>query len=309
MNFRFVRPKNMGITRLKNIAVEQLVAYIDWKFFFRTWRLVGNYSGIETLCDCTACCEKWLLQFSENERAQAHEALHLWRDAQALLQRLTAEKLVNVEAAVGLFPAQSDGENITLHTENGDFLLPMLRQQEPNDEGFCLSLADFVANYDFLGAFAVAVHLVGEKNNNDDYDSLLLQSLLDRLAEAAAEFLHERVRKDLWGFAADEQLSVDEMKRSLFVGIRPAVGYPSLPDQSLLFELARVLPLNDLGIELTENGAMCPSSSVCGLIFAHPAARYFRIGRISQEQLQDYARRRAMSVEELSKFISAEIID
>ncbi len=299
----------MDVTRLRNLAVEQLVTYIDWKFFFRTWRLAGNYSGIESVCDCSACQEKWLLQFAENERKQAREALHLWRDAQALLQRLINEKSVKIEAAVGLFAAQSDGENITLHTETGDVLLPMLRQQEPNEDGFCLSLADFVAENDFLGTFAVAVHFVGDKNIGDDYDALLLQLLLDRLAEAAAEFLHERVRKDLWGFAADEQLSVDEMKRSLFVGIRPAVGYPSLPDQSLVFELARVLPLHDLGIELTENGAMRPSSSVCGLIFAHSAARYFRIGRISQQQLQDYARRRAMSAEQLQKFISAEIID
>ncbi len=309
MNFRPVRPKNMGVTRLKCVAVEQLVAYIDWKFFFRTWRLVGNYSGIESVCDCAACQETWLLQFAENERAQAREALHLWRDAQALLRRLISENLVKIESAVGLFVAQSDGENITLRTETGDLRLPMLRQQEPNDEGFCLSLADFVSKDDFLGTFAVAVHFVGEKNIGDDYDALLLQSLLDRLAEASAEFLHERVRKDLWGFAADEQLSVDEMKRAHFVGIRPAVGYLSLPDQSLVFELARVLPLHDLGIELTENGAMRPSSSVCGLIFAHSAARYFRIGRISQQQLNDYARRRAMSAEQLRKFISAEIID
>ena len=231
----------------------------------------------------------------------------MWNDAQSLLNELIAKKSLQVNATFGLFEAMSDGENIIVKSEE-NVILPMFRQQYLDDAEYCLSLADFVAQEDdYIGLFAVVVH--SEAVVADEYKSLLKQSLLDRLAEATTEWLHEQIRKKYWGFAAKEVLTIEDMKQSRFQGIRPAVGYPSLPDQSLIFKIGEILPLQEIGIELTENGAMIPSSSICGMVFAHPNSRYFRIGRISKTQFKDYATRRGISCEELERFVGLEIVE
>jgi hypothetical protein len=148
-----------------------------------------------------------------------------------------------------------------------------------------------------------------EDAQSDPYKILLLQTLSDRLVEASAEWLHEQVRKKIWGFAKNEQLSVEDMKRSKYQGIRPAIGYPSLPDQSLIFEMKEILPLQKIGIEITENGAMFPASSVCGLIFSNPKSEYFMIKAISKEQFEDYAKRRGISADKLKRFVRVEIVE
>lgn len=304
MAYKPTRPNQLGISSLKNIEVRQLVNYIDWKFFFRTWRLLGDYSF---LISNKLTKGQWLCRFDDLEQERANQVFDLWNDAQSLLNELIAKKSLQVNATFGLFEAMSDGENIIVKSEE-NVILPMFRQQYLDDAEYCLSLADFVAQEDdYIGLFAVVVH--SEAVVADEYKSLLKQSLLDRLAEATTEWLHEQIRKKYWGFAAKEVLTIEEMKQSRFQGIRPAVGYPSLPDQSLIFKIGEILPLQEIGIELTENGAMMPSSSICGMVFAHPNSRYFRIGRISKTQFKDYATRRGISCEELERFVGLEIVE
>lgn len=304
MVYNPVKPRCLGVSSLKNIEVEPLIDYIDWKIFFRVWRLIGDYSFLNTNNK-----DQWLKRFSVSERERAGQVFDLWNDAQQLLRDFIDKKRIQINAVVGLFDAMSDGECIIVKKDNKKIQLPMFRQQNADEREFCLSLADFIAGSDdYIGTFAVAVHLEQATTIDDEYFSLLQMSLMDRLVEATAEWLHEQIRTEYWGFASNESLSVEDMKRSCFQGIRPAIGYPSLPDQSLIFEMEKLLPLQDVGIVLTENGAMKPSSSVCGFVFAHPQARYFRIGRISQSQFLEYANRRGIPCEKLEKFIGLEIV-
>lgn len=305
MMYKPIKPRYLGVSLLKNIEVKQLINYIDWKFFFRTWRLIGDYSCLITNENINR--EQWLSKFTISEHERAKQIFDLWKDTQQLLKDFIDKKQIQINALVGMFDAFSDRESIVVKKNNEEILLPMFRQQCANEDGFCLSLADFIAGSDdYIGVFAVAVHL--EKDVGDEYCSLLQTSLRDRLVEAATEWLHEQIRKYYWGFALNESLSFEEMKQSHFQGIRPAVGYPSLPDQSIIFEVEKLLPLQEVGISLTENGAMNPSSSICGFVFAHPQSRYFRIGQVSRSQFIEYANRRGISCERLEKFIGLEIV-
>ena len=186
-------------------------------------------------------------------------------------------------------------------------LLEELRQQHPDADGFCLCLADFLrpiqqGKKDRMGVFATSVRCT--QPMGDDYSSLLIQTLCDRLAEAAAERLHQQVRTTLWGYAPREQLTMDELHAEKFQGIRPAVGYPSLPDVSINFLIDLLISFESIGVTLTEHGMMQPHASVSGLMFSHPKAHYFSIGEISEEQLQDYARRRNLPADALRKYLS-----
>ena len=207
--------------------------------------------------------------------------------------------------------ANADGDDLLLNSKR----FPLLRQQtaklKEDDPFLCLS--DFVRPLssgitDKIGAFATTVDAEMERlYAEDDYKRILVQTLSDRLAEATAEKLHEDVRKKLWGYAPDENLSVKDLHNEKYQGIRPAVGYPSLPDQSVNFLLDELLDMKQIVISLTENGMMKPHASVCGLMFAHPASRYFSIGKIGEDQLADYAARRGMSIEETKKFLAANL--
>jgi 5-methyltetrahydrofolate--homocysteine methyltransferase len=204
-------------------------------------------------------------------------------------------------AIINLTAAHSNGDNIVV----GDVSLPMLRQQASED-GTYASLADYVSpTADYIGMFSVSISTDIEKlkSQYDDYNALILQTLCDRLAEAASEYVHSLVRKKYWGYAPDENLSLRDMYSSKYVGIRPAVGYPSLPDQQLIFTLDKMLNLAEIGVTLTENGAMLPTSSVCGLYFANPASAYFAIGKIDDEQLRDYAARRNVEIDAVKKYL------
>ena len=309
MSYKPLTPRKMGVSLLTGIEVKPLIRYIDWKFFFRTWRLIGDYSALISTENITK--EQWLNRSDVKEKERAEQVFDLWSDARQQLNKLLDEHKIRINAVVGLYEAASDSENIMVKNGAENVVLPMLRQQQEDERGNCLSLADFIADAgDYIGAFAVAVHLhENQVPLSDDYTMLLQKSLADRLAEATAEWVHEQIRKTYWGFASDESLSVEEMMQSRFQGIRPAVGYPSLPDQSLLFKMQKLLPLHTIGIELTENGAMNPSSSVCSLVFAHPESRYFRIGKISQAQFGGYAVRRGMACEVLEKFMGLEIVE
>jgi 5-methyltetrahydrofolate--homocysteine methyltransferase len=327
VTYRTPVPKQMGVHRI-NIPIAEIIPYINWIFFFTAWRLHGHYGDLSGLHDCEGCRAAWLYKQPESEWAKAKEALKLYDDARRILNRLVAGKMGDsgnepvgresvtgvasgcCEALYGFFPAVSKGDDLRI----GNDIFPTLRQQTLNDKNNCLSLADYVMpeseGYDdYAGVFAVTagkcIELLRRRyeEENDSYHLMLIQTLSDRLAEASAEYLHEKVRKEYWGYAPDEKLSVEEMFKSHYQGIRPAVGYPSLPDQELIFKIDHLLQLDRIGINLTENGAMSPTSSVAGLYFSHPKSSYFMIGRISEEQLQDYAVRREKPTDELRKFL------
>ena len=307
------KPATLGIIQLIDIDLSEIVTYIDWTFFFMAWRMSGKYEGIETVHDCESCKVSWLQQFPQTDRPKAEEALKLYKDAQAMLRRFKDEKILHIKASFGIFPGYAKNDDIYILDKDNTVVIPTLRQQHPSTDGFCYSLADFLAEKnDYVGAFATTVSGVeafAEKFDKEDdvYDSILVKTLSDRLAEAAAEWLHWKVRKEYWGYAPDENLSVKDMLKTQYRGIRPAVGYPSLPDQSIIFLLDSLLKFNEIGIQLTENGAMFPNASVCGLYFAHPQSKYFMIGKIEQNQFEDYARRSGKSPEVLHKWMAANL--
>ena len=255
--------------------IHHLTPYINWDYFFYAWGMHNKPLG---------------------ERQKLQE------EAMSVLADL--EGKYKVHALFVLMDAHSEGDDIVL----GDGRrIPLLRQQQPGSE--CLCLADFLhPEHDRIGLFATTVDMGLEKDfDNDTYLKMMVQLLADRLAEAAAECMHEAVRKTYWGYASDEQLTMQQLHVEQFQGIRPAVGYPSLPDTSLNFVLNELLDFHQIGIRLTESGAMKPHASVSGLMMAHPEAHYFSLGTIGEDQLADYARRRGLPVEVMRKFLTSNL--
>ena len=260
--------------------------YINWAYFYFAWQL----------------------------RDEA-EQRQMKREAEAFLNERVAGKY-QTRALFLIVDARADGDDILVACEGGgERRLPMLRQQQAGSE--CLCLADFVASrhdapadksLSQIGLFATSVDKGMESDfDADPYQKMMAQLLGDRLAEATAERMHEEVRRHYWGYAKDERLSIHDLHLEHFQGIRPAVGYPALPDASLNFLLDDLLDLRQIGITLTESGAMRPHASVSGLMIAHPKARYFTVGKIGEDQLADYARRRQMAVSEIHKFMTANL--
>lgn len=288
--------------------IHELTDYINWIYFFHAWGFQPRFATIAEIHGCDVCRALWLKDFPEGERAKAAEAMQLHKEAQRMLWQLDEE--YTVKAVYRLFKANSDGDNLLLDGT----VFPFLRQQQVKNIGephLCLS--DFIrplssGTPDTVGAFATTIDEKMEQlYRQDPYKRMLVQTLADRLAEAAAERLHEQVRKEFWGYAKEEKLTIKQLHNEEFQGIRPAVGYPSLPDQSINFLLNDLLGMEQMGIHLTENGMMVPHASVCGFMFAHPEARYFSIGKIGEDQLKDYAHRRGMPVEEIKKFLAANL--
>ncbi len=290
-----VAPKWTGVQTVE-VSVADLVPYIDWTPFFRAWELAGNYPAI--LDD-------------EIVGAQCRE---LFADAQGMLAQIMDENWLRPRGVVAIWPARREGDDVLLFDEETRSkplaTLPFLRQQVSKREGRANScLADFVhAEADWLGGFAVCAgegidtHLARFKSEHDDYQDILLKALADRLAEAFAEYLHARVRRELWGYAADETLSNEELIRERYKGIRPAPGYPACPEHSLksvLFDLMDVEAR--AGITLTDSFAMWPTAAVSGFYFAHPESHYFGVARIGRDQLEEYATRRGVSLEEAER--------
>lgn len=289
-------------------GVGQLTPYINWIYYLHAWGIKPRFAGAASVHDCPACREAWVRSFPADDQAQATEALRLCHDSLRLLASLEREQL-EVKACFHLARAASDGDDLLLD----GLRLPLLRQQQVRPGEPCLCLSDFVRPLqggeavDRVGLFATSVDTGGRLHDDDPYRELMMQTLSDRLAEAAVERLHLYVRREAWGYAPDEQLAIPDLLNERFQGIRPAVGYPSLPDQSVIFLIDRLLPLSQIGIRLTESGAMHPHASTCGLMFAHPAARYFAVGRIDEEQLADYARRRDLPTQEMRRFLQANL--
>lgn len=313
-NFETSVPKTTGRTVLTDIKIAEILPYIDWKFFFHSWNLSAKFHTITQIDNCEHCRAKWLIGFREDEREKAQEASHLYNDAQEMLHEFVAVDAEYIKAVFGIYEAYS--ENDTIFIDGKPF--PMLRQQKKDDKNEYFCLSDFIApkssgKRDYIGAFAVtggagADSLLSKyEKEGDEYSALLMKSLLDRLAEASTEWLHKEIRTQFWGFASEENLSVAELFAMKHQGIRPAVGYPSIPDQSVNFPLHEMLQSSEIGISLTENGVMYPNASVSGLIFANPKSRYFNIGLISEDQLGDYANRKNKGVEDIRKFLFANL--
>jgi cobalamin-dependent methionine synthase I len=256
--------------------ISELIPYINWPYFFYAWQV-----------------------------KDPAEKARLRKEAETLLVEL--QGTYHAYGLFNLYEAYADGDDIVIAQQR----IPCLRQQQGNPPYLCLS--DFLRPLssgvkDRVGVFATSVNIGMETDfDADPYQKMMAQLLADRLAEAAAERTHEQVRKVYWGYAKDEDLTIEEMLVEKFQGIRPAVGYPSLPDTSLNFVLDELLDMKQIGIRLTESGAMKPHASVSGLMFAHPQARYFNLGKIGEDQLQDYAHRRGIPVEVLRKFLAANL--
>jgi len=298
-----VKPNTLGVQELSGVKLADLKPYIDWTPFFQTWELKGKYPKI-----------------LESEK-YGQEAKKLFQDANQLLDQIIADNSLEVKGVCGFFPASRVGDDIEIYTDDSRSevltALHSLRQQsikpssQPN-----LALADYVAPKesgvkDYVGAFAVtAGHglqtlMKKFEAEHDDYHRIMAQALADRLAEAFAEYLHTEVRKNFWGYASDENLAPEELAAESYQGIRPAPGYPASPDHTekpLIFDLLNAE--EKTGISLTETFAMAPAASVSGLYFAHPEAIYFGVGKIGKDQVQDYAKRKGMTVEEVEKWLS-----
>jgi 5-methyltetrahydrofolate--homocysteine methyltransferase len=279
-----------------------LVDYIDWTPFFTTWELAGKFPAI--LDDA---------KFGAAARP-------LYDDARAMLDKIVAERWFKASAVAGFWPANAQGDDILLFGDEARgspiAVLHSLRQQLSKREGRAnAALADFVAPReaglaDYIGAFTVTAG-IGEdavadrfKRANDDYSAIMVKALADRLAEAFAERLHQRVRKEFWGYEPNEALGRDELIGEKYRGIRPAPGYPAQPDHTEKGTLFRLLKAERIGVTLTESFAMWPGAAVCGLYFSHPQSHYFGVGKIERDQVEDYAKRKGWSIAECERWLA-----
>ena len=297
------RPSFLGTRVFESWDLADLARYIDWTPFFQTWELKGRYPKIL------------------EDESQGPAARALFDDAQAMLKKIIAEKWFAPKAVIGFWSANAVGDDVRLFTDDGrgDELATFftLRQQLSKRDGRPnMALADFVApadsgKADYLGGFVVTAGIeevaIAERfeRANDDYSSILVKALADRFAEAFAERMHERVRTEFWGYAPDEGLSPDDLITETYRGIRPAPGYPAQPDHTEKTTLFRLLDAEEkIGVTLTESFAMWPGSSVSGLYFAHPDSHYFGVAKVERDQVEDYAARKGMTVEEVERWLA-----
>ena len=294
---------------IRHYDINDVRPYINWVYFIHAWGFAPQYASIADIHGCDACKAMWLISFPESERGKAAEAMQLFKEANRMID--TLNQTGKTHALFRLMKANSADNDIWLEETR----LPLLRQQttKENSEEPYLCLSDFVrpkdsGTSDQVGIFATTVDLPTLLVEEDDkYQQLLKQTLADRLAEATAEKTHEEVRKEIWGYAPDEDLTIKQLHQEKYQGMRPAVGYPSLPDLSINFLLDELLDMKQIGITLTENGMMRPHASVSGLMLAHPACRHFSVGKIDEAQLKNYALRRGMPLETMKKFLIANI--
>ena len=296
-------PRLLGTHRFADIRIGELIDIIDWTPFFATWELNGKFPAI--LDDATL----------------GKSARGLFADAQEMLQRIAAERWFRANAVIGLWPANSEGDDIFVFADEARSapiaVLHTLRQQLARREGRAnVALADFVAPRasglaDYIGAFAVTAGIGEEtiverfKRANDDYSAIMAKALADRLAEALAERMHQRVRKEFWAYAPEETLASSELIAEKYRGIRPAPGYPAQPEHSEKATLFKLLDgEREIGVKLTESFAMWPGASVCGLYFSHPQSYYFGVGRIERDQVEDYARRKGWTLAQAEKWLA-----
>jgi 5-methyltetrahydrofolate--homocysteine methyltransferase len=296
------KPRFFGTKVLNDYPIRELIDYVDWTPFFATWELSGKFPGIL------------------NDEKFGPAARSLYEDARAMLDKIVIEHWFRASAVLGFWPADAEGDDIHLYADEtrGEpiAVLHSLRQQLSKREGRAnTALSDFVAPRnsglaDYVGGFTVTAG-IGEdevadrfKRANDDYSAIMVKALADRLAEAFAERLHQRVRRDFWGYAADEGLSNEQLIAEKYRGIRPAPGYPAQPDHTEKGTLFKLLNSERIGVQLTESFAMWPGAAVCGLYFSHPQSAYFGVGKIERDQVEDYAKRKGWSVSECERWLA-----
>lgn len=298
-DYKIIEPKVKGISVYNNYNISELRNYIDWTQFFLTWELKGRYPNIF------------------EDKNFGDEAKKLFIDANKMIDWFEKENKIQANGVVGIFPANSDGDSINVFDLEGNlsFKFHNLRQQvKRKGELPNLCVSDYIApsnfGLDYIGGFAVTAGLGAKeieeyyKTQHDDYNSIMVKVVTDRLAEAFAEFLHEKVRKELWGYSSNENLTIREMISEQYQGIRPAHGYPSLPDHTEKDTLFKMLNAKEnISCELTESFMMNPPASVSGLYFSHPEARYFTIGAINKDQVEDYAHRKNITIDEAEKWL------
>ena len=306
--FKPTPPKTLGGITLTDFPLEELVPFIDWSPFFRSWDLHGKYPDILT------------------DSLVGEQAQSLFADAKEMLAQLVKEKWLTAKARFGIFPANANGDDIEIYTDEDRekvfaTWLTLRQQLKKSKDQPNIALSDFIAPKttgvkDYMGAFCVCTGFgTSEKakafeEENDDYNSIMIKALADRLAEAFAEYLHLKVRKEYWGYASDEKLSNKELINETYKGIRPAPGYPACPDhleKNTLWDLLKVE--EQIGVTLTESLAMWPAAAVSGYYFAHPEARYFGLGKIKEDQLVSYSQRRKISLEEARKWLNPNLIE
>lgn len=318
-----IAPEMLGTKVFRDYSIEEIAAYIDWTPFFISWEMKGSYPKIL------------------KDPVRGEEATKLFNDAQKMLKQIINEKWISANAVVGIFPALAIGDDIEVLDHDGTKPVAKfhtLRQQSRKADGFAnIALADFIKpkslvlaeqksvaksnsvttapETDFIGAFALTTGIGMEKwiekfeKDHDDYSSIMLKALADRLAEAFAELMHAKVRRELWGYASNETLSNDEMIKEKYKGIRPAPGYPAQPDHTEKHTIWNLLDVeNNTGITLTDSLAMYPTSSVSGLYFANPESHYFGLGKISKDQVRSYAERKGLSIEEVERWLGSVIL-
>ncbi|MFI2809810.1 MULTISPECIES: methionine synthase [unclassified Microbulbifer] len=302
-------PRKPGVTVLDDIPLDALVDTIDWTPFFISWDLAGKYPAIL------------------NDEVVGEAATDLYKNARMMLQQIIDKKLLRARAVIGLWPANSDGDDVVVYSDESRTTelarLHQMRQQvqKRGGDGLCRSLADFVAPVgsgvaDYVGGFAVTAGIGADElaaeyeAAHDDYNAIMVKALADRLAESLAEHLHRQVRTDYWGYAPDESLSNEELIREAYTGIRPAPGYPACPDHTEKETLFRLLEAGEnAGISLTSHFAMMPAASVSGWYFAHPEAKYFNVGKIGRDQLASLAERKGMGEQELERWLRPNLDD
>jgi 5-methyltetrahydrofolate--homocysteine methyltransferase len=298
--FKLIEPVKPGLHVIHDIDLNELKNYIDWTYFFFAWKLSGKYPAI----------------FSDPVKGV--EAKKLFEDAQLYLQKVIDLKLLTSRAVFGLFPAVSDEDDVKVFSDKSKkktkTVFRFLRNQEPKEKNVPnLSLSDYIAPEsegltDWIGAFVVTADIDKsefDKFKDDDYATIMIRILSDRIAEAAAEWLHEKIRREYWGYASQENLSVDDVLKLKYKGIRPAPGYPACPDHTekqVIFDLLGAEKA--IGARLTENFAMIPPASVSGYVFSHPGSTYFNLGKIASDQLKDYAKRKNFTIDEATKWLS-----
>jgi len=300
------KPAFLGNRVFDNYSLAEIAEFIDWTPFFHSWEMKGSYPKI----------------FDDKERGT--EAKKLFDDAQKMLKQVIAEKWLTARAVIGIYPALAVQDDIEVLDKNAESVIAKfhsIRQQTRKPAGqYNLALADFVKpkngsvslnNSDYLGAFALTTgigieeHVARFEKDHDDYSAIMLKALADRLAEAFAELLHKKVRTEYWGYARNENLSHEQLIKEEYAGIRPAPGYPAQPDHTEKPAIWKLLDVEmNTGIKLTESMAMYPTAAVSGLYFAHPQAHYFGVGKITKEQVADYARRKQLTLEEAEKWLS-----
>ena len=301
-SYEIIKPSNIGIKVFDDISLGEVREFIDWTFFFHAWKLNGKYPSIL------------------KDPIKGEEAQKLLVDANNMLDRIIDEKWLSAKAVTGIFPAYSYQDEVVVNFENKETNFRFLRNQEKKARGIPnLCLSDFVApkstDYtDYLGGFVVTTgigieeHIKRFVDDNDDYSAIMLKVLADRLAEAATELLHEKVRKEYWAYAPDENIKIEEKLREKYQGIRPAPGYPACPEHSEKEVLFTLLNAEEAtGVTLTDNFAMYPAASVSGFYFTHPNSQYFNVGKLMPDQIQDYASRKNISIEQVKKLLQMNI--